>query len=159
MKTTLAFALFLSIACAADMPEMKEGLWSVHTQTADDPGNRKTEGTYTLCRNHAFDKDVEARVKTIKGCTMVNENMQSGKYSSQMKCAIGGITIESKGITTFQGDTSFHAEVHSTNTPPQNGVAATTMISDQKYVGSCPAGVQPGDRTNADGTVIHIGKR
>jgi len=25
------------------------------------------------------------------------------------------------------------------------------MIMDQKYVGSCPAGTQPGDLTNADG--------
>jgi hypothetical protein len=30
---------------------------------------------------------------------------------------------------------------------------------DQKYVGSSPAGVQPGDRVNSDGTVIHLGKK
>ena len=155
----LAIALFFSSAYAADLPEMKEGLWSVHTQSTNDPGGKKSEGNYTICRNHAFDKKVEAGVKNIKGCSMVNENLQGGKYSSEMKCAVAGITIDSKGTTTFQGDTSFHAEVHATNIPPQNGVAATTMITDQKYVGSCPAGAQPGDRTNADGTVMHVGKR
>ena len=35
------------------------------------------------------------------------------------------------------------------------GVSETTMIMDQKYVGSCPAGAQPGDITYADGRVTH----
>jgi hypothetical protein len=30
---------------------------------------------------------------------------------------------------------------------------------DQKYIGSCPAGAQPGDLTTADGKVVHLGSR
>jgi hypothetical protein len=32
----------------------------------------------------------------------------------------------------------------------------STMTMDQKYLGSCPAGVQPGDLTSADGKVTHL---
>ena len=69
-----------------------------------------------------------------------------------------GTVVESKGTTTFQGDTATHSETHATYTPPMGGISGMTMIMDQKYVGSCPAGLQPGDRTNADGSVIHLWK-
>jgi len=47
MKKMLVFvvaALLLSIgiAYAVDPPEQKEGLWSNHMQTVDNPGNKKT---------------------------------------------------------------------------------------------------------------------
>jgi hypothetical protein len=159
MKKTLTIALLLPIAYAADTPDLKEGLWSVHTQTSNDPGNTKSEGTYTLCRSHAFDKATEARAKSLKGCSMISENSQGNKYSAHMKCMVAGTAIETNSTSTFQGDTSFHSESRATYTPALHGLAGMTIILDQKYVGSCPAGVQPGDRTNADGSVIHLGKR
>jgi hypothetical protein len=38
---------------------------------------------------------------------------------------------------------------------PMDGKTETIMISDAKYLGSCPAGMQPGDRLNANGTIVH----
>jgi hypothetical protein len=32
------------------------------------------------------------------------------------------------------------------------------MIQDQKYIGSCPADMQPGDRKSEDGTILHLWK-
>jgi hypothetical protein len=161
-KFTLALemaALVLPIARATDPPDVKEGLWSIHTQTTDNPGAKKSEGTYTLCRDHAFDLSVRARAKTIKGCTTVSESFQGGKYSVEMHCTIGGSVSESKGTTTFQGDAAVHSESHATYTPALYGISESTTVMDQKYVGSCPAGTHPGDRTNSDGTVIHLGKK
>ncbi|MGB7761006.1 MAG: DUF3617 family protein [Bryobacteraceae bacterium] len=158
MMVSAVAALGLPLAHAADPPEMKEGLWSVHSQSIDSPGDKKSEGTYTLCRNHAFDQSVRAKAKDMKGCTKVSESFVGGKYSSESHCVLAGTVIDSKGTTTFQGDTSTHSESHATYTPPLHGISGMTMIMDQKYVGSCPAGVQPGDRTNADGTVLHLGK-
>jgi hypothetical protein len=154
-----AAALVLPIANAADAPDVKEGLWSIHTQTIENPGNKKTEGTVTLCRNHAYDLAVRARSKNVKGCTTVSESTQGGKYSSASHCVVGTTVIDTKGTTTFQGDTSTHTESHSTNTPAMYGVSDTTMIIDQKYVGACPAGALPGDRTDASGHVTHLGKQ
>ena len=54
-----AAALVLPIANAANPPEMKEGLWTIHTQSIDNPGNKKSEGTYSLCRSHAYDLAIQ----------------------------------------------------------------------------------------------------
>jgi hypothetical protein len=51
-----------------------------------------------------------------------------------------------------------HSETHTTYTPALAGTAESTMIMDQKYVGGCPAGIQPGDRIAANGTVNHLWK-
>jgi hypothetical protein len=158
MLASAAVALVLPIASAVTPRDMKEGLWSVHSQTIDNPGNKKADGTYTLCRDHAYDQSVEARAKSMKGCTTVSESIQNGKYSSQTHCVVAGTVIDTKGTITFQNDTSIHSETHSTYTPAMGGVSETSMIMDQTYVGSCPAGAQPGDRTSADGRVTHLGK-
>jgi len=158
MLVAAAVALVLPIAQAANPPDLKEGLWSVHTQSIDNPGNEKSEGTYTLCRNHAFDQSALAIAKSVKGCTMVSESFQGGKYSAVSHCEAAGTVIETKLTSTFQGDTSFHSESHATYTPAFYGKTESTAVVDQKYVGSCPAGAQPGDRTNADGRVVHLGK-
>jgi hypothetical protein len=102
---------------------------------------------------------VRTREKNLKGCTTVSENFQDGKYTSEIHCTAGKLEIDSKGTTAFKGDTALHSETHVTYTPALGGVSETTIVIDQKYVGSCPAGSQPGDRTNSDGTVINLGKQ
>jgi hypothetical protein len=129
MLASAAAALVLPIANAANPPDVKEGLWSVHTQSIDNPGDKKREGTYTLCRNHAYDQAAQARAKNVKGCTMISESFEGGKYSSAMHCVAAGTVIESKGTTTFQGDTATHSETHATYTPAMIGVSETTMRS------------------------------
>ena len=150
-----ALLLVIGMASAVDKPEMKEGLWSMHKQTIDNPGNKKSESDSTICRNHGYDKHVESHA-VPKGCTTVNESFQSGKYVLETHCTIAGTVIESKGTTTFNSDTAAHSETHATYTPPMQGVSETTMIMDSKFQGACPAGVQPGDLTDSKGNVVHL---
>jgi hypothetical protein len=149
-------ALALPMAAATDPPPVKEGLWEIHTQSTDSPSGRKSEGSYQLCRDHAYDQEVRAHAKEMKGCTTVSENFQDGKYSSEMHCVIGTRTVESKGVTTFQGDTAFRSETRATYSPALGGVTESNLVMEQKYVGSCPAEAQPGDRINSDGSIIHL---
>jgi hypothetical protein len=139
-------ALALPIASATDPPEVKEGLWSVHTEITNNPGEKKIASTYTLCRSHAFDRLARDREKNMKGCSTVSESLLDNKYTSELRCAAGTMTIESKGTTTFQGDTASHAEIHVTYTPALGGTSDSTIVTDQKYTGSCPDGTQAGDR-------------
>ena len=159
MLVSAAAALWLPIAYAADPPEVKEGLWSIHTQVIDNPGNKRTESTETLCRNRAYDKSVEALAKTAAKDCKVSESVQGGKTSSEAHCVMAGTVIDTKGTGAYVGDTSSHSESHTTYSPAFYGVTESTRIMDQKWVGSCPAGAQPGDLTNSDGTVIHLGKK
>jgi hypothetical protein len=158
LPAAAAFLLGIGTASAVDPPEMKEGLWSIHRQTVDNPGNKKVESTSTICRSHAYDQHVESLAKSVKGCTPTSQSFQGGKYSSASHCVVGGTVIESRGTATYQGDTSAHSETHATYSPAMDGVSETTMVMDQKYVGSCPAGVQPGDMTSADGRITHLWK-
>lgn len=152
-------ALALPLAYATDPPAVKEGLWSVHMEVTNNPGSQKSESSYTLCRDHAFDQLAREREKAMKGCSTVAENLQDNKYTSEIRCTSGTTTISSKGTTTYQGETVIHSETHASYSPAFSGTSETTIVRDEKYSGSCPAGVDPGDRTNADGTVIKLGKK
>jgi uncharacterized protein DUF3617 len=138
---------------AADHPEMKEGLWQIDNKSADGSGSFSDQA----CRNHAFDKQVEAKTKTMMGknCSKWEENYAEGKLTSDMVCKIGGSVVESKGVVTFQGDTATHTESHTTYTPPLYGQSETSETQDQKWLGPCPAGMQPGDHKGKDGTIRH----
>ena len=146
----------MSVALASGPPEMKEGLWSLDRQTIDNPGNKKEVWpAIKICRNHAYDEYVMGLTKKMTSCTTTNESTQGNKYSTGSKCVVGKTTIVTKGTTTFESDTAAHGESQTTYTPAMDGKSETIMITDSKYIGSCPAGVQPGDRINADGSIAH----
>jgi hypothetical protein len=153
-------SLALGMAIAVDAPDVKEGLWSVHSQTTANPGNKKSEGAnYTLCRDHAYDKAARDIAKSVKGCTLLSETFKDGKYSTKLHCTVGATVVDTESTVKFESDTSTHSETHATYAPAMNGVSETTLVQDQEYTGSCPAGSQPGDRTDEDGRVTHLGRR
>lgn len=154
--TAAALLLPINMALASGPPETKAGLWSLSRQTIDNPGNKKNVWPpMKICRNPAYDQYVLGLAKGLPGCTTVNESTQGNKYSAELRCVIGATVVDTKGTTTYQGGTSTHAESYTTYTPAMYGKSETIMIIDSKYIGSCPAGMQPGDRTNADGTISH----
>ena len=157
VSVALAFGFSLGTANAVDSPEVKEGLWSIQRHTIDNPGNKTSDSKSTICRNHAYDQYALSLAKNMKGCT-TSQSFQGGKYSSKGHCTIGATVVDSQGTVTYQGDTSAHSETHATYNPAMGGISETTMIVDQKYVGYCPAGAQPGDMTTADGRVTHLWK-
>jgi hypothetical protein len=150
------FSLF-----AADPPAMKEGLWSIHTISIDNPGNKKSEGTRSICRNHAYDARIRQQTeqKQKQTCKSNSEASSGNTFTAESECSVQNSIIKSKGVTTFNGDSSIHSETHGTYTPALFGVAETTIIMDQKYVGACPAGMQPGDFMSADGKITHVAQR
>jgi hypothetical protein len=145
---------------AADPPAMKEGLWSIHTVSVDQPGNNKTEGTVKLCRSHAYDERIRtmAAQKSAKTCKTISENSTGGTTTTETECTVASSVLKTKGTVTFSGD-SAHSETHTTYTPAMYGTSESTMVMDQKYLGACPAGVEPGDRIGPDGKVSHAQKK
>jgi hypothetical protein len=149
---------FIAALYAADPPAVKEGLWSIHTTSIDNPGNKKNEGTRSICRSHEYDmrlrRQTEAKQKQI--CKTFNENLSGNSLTAESECSVQGSVIKSKTVTTFSSDTSIHSETHSTFTPALFGNAESTMIQDQKYAGACPAGMEPGDLMDASGKIMHV---
>lgn len=141
--------LLLAIARAADPPQLKEGLWQIRGQRIENPGNRRTEFTYRLCRSHAYDKAMDDLVKNQKDCTTSFDTLGGGRYVSASRCTAAGVVIVSKGTYTYESSTSARSESTATYDPAFHGKTDETLIQDQSYVGSCPAGMNPGDRVDA----------
>ena len=150
------FAFALPVVAIDNLPQLKEGLWSVTTETISNPAGSKIEGSYSVCRNHDYDDKARARAKVMKGCTVTSETFEGGKYTIVSHCEVPGMVFESKGVTALTSDTTTHTESHTTYKPAMRGIDETTMIMDQKYEGACPADMQPGDRKDKDGKVIHL---
>ncbi len=149
--------LLLPIARAADPPQLKEGLWEIRGQRIVNPGSRRTEFTYRLCRSHAYDKAMDDLVKNQKDCTTSFESLGGGRYASASRCTAAGVVIVSRGTYTYESSTSTRSESTATYVPALHGKTDETLIQDQNYIGSCPAGMNPGDRIDAESKIQRYG--
>jgi hypothetical protein len=148
-------AFLMGAAHAADEPSMKEGYWSIHTVTNDQSANGKQESTRTICRNHAYDEHVrELAKKTSANCKTIAESSSGGTRTTETECTVAGRVIHTKGMVTTNGENAAHSEARTTYAPPMGGISESAMIMDQKYLGACPAGIEPGDIVGADGKKI-----
>src|ERR1700689_4319496 len=107
--TVAAVLLPVLPARAADLPQVQEGLWEIHSQGIENPGNKKTDFTHKLCRDHAYDQAALAAARNMKGCTSTIESLGGGKFSADSHCTIAGTAIVSKGTATYQGATATHS--------------------------------------------------
>jgi hypothetical protein len=147
-------ALAATQARAAHPPQLQEGLWQIQVQSTENPGGKKTEYAFRLCRDHAFDKETDDQVKNNKSCTTKLQSLGGGKFSAASRCTVSDIVIVSQGLSVYQGTGSVHSESAATYTPPLYGKSDEKMIEDQRYLGTCPAGMKAGDRMMADGSIV-----
>ena len=154
----VVFLLFNLAALANDPPARKEGLWQRHTVQSENPANEREDFIQTTCRSHDFDNYEQGLIRGLLSRTSckVTESVNGNVYRSNQLCQIAGVTIDRKETTTYLGDTALHFESHATLTPAMAGVTERTIIADEKYIGACPAQLQPGDMTSADGKIHHL---
>lgn len=145
--------VLVSMARAADPPALKEGLWQVHGQIIENPGARKAEFAYRLCRSRAYDKAMDDQVRNVPGCSTSFDDLGHGRFASASRCTVDNVVIDSKGTTTYESDTAMRSESRATYSPAYHGRTDETLIEDQHYLGPCPAGIQPGDRIMPDGSL------
>jgi hypothetical protein len=154
-----ALAMLLTAAAIAradepQLPPLREGLWESHTQQTTQ-GN-KTESVLKLCRTHAYDQTVRSSMnlagentRKLNQCTEKVKRKSASSYASEMHCAKDSSVT--KVTMTFQGDTSYHMEMHL----KKNG-SETAMIIDDRFVGSCPSDMKPGDAVTGDGRKMNL---
>ena len=148
-----AAALLVPMVHATGPPPLKEGLWEIRGQSGENPGGKKTDFTFRLCRNHAYDQAMNAQVKNVQGCTTSFESIGGGRFTSASRCTLKGTLILSNGTFTYENSTSTRSESHATYVPALRGKTEETVIQDQMYIGECPKGMNPGDRITAGGAV------
>jgi hypothetical protein len=146
------------VARAAGPPRLQEGLWEIRVQSTENPGGKSTEYSFKLCRDHAFDRQTDDLVKNNKNCTTQLQSLGGDRFSAASRCTVSGILIVSKGLSIYQKNTSVHSESAATYSPPLYGKTDETMIQDQRFLGNCPAGMKPGERILADGSLVRRAK-
>ena len=151
----ILLALAVTGARAANPPQLREGLWEIQIRGTENPGAKKTEYSFRLCRDHAYDKETDNLVKNNKNCKTKLDSLGGDRFSASSRCSVSGVIIVSQGVSAYQGGDTVHSESTATYTPPLYGKSDETMIQDQRYLGSCPAGMKPGDRMMADGSIVH----
>jgi hypothetical protein len=161
MKTSLAAAatlILIGTITADDNPRLKDGLWSIHTQLTEHPSEQRNETDTSYCRNRAHDDRERSAKKQGANCKTLSDKTSGGTRITETECAASDAVMKTKLTLNVISDSATHTETVTTFSPPSAGRTGTTIITDQKYVGACPAGVQPGDLLDAAGKVIHHGK-
>jgi Protein of unknown function (DUF3617) len=137
------------------LPPLREGLWESHTQQKTKAN--KTESVLKLCRTHDYDQTVRSSIqlagqntRKFNQCTEKVKRKSANSYSSEMHCARDGSVT--KVTMTFQGDTSYHMEMHLKNA----GGSETDMTVDDRYVGTCPSDMKAGDAVTGDGKKMNL---
>ena len=141
-------ALLGGSSYAADVPDIKPGLWTTTTTTGE---AQRPPVTASMCSSTAL---LQALVdQRLKGpnhpCKRVSVTHSGSTITEQSECKFGDTVAKSKSVTVVTGNTAVHTEIH------QEGKSAV-IVSDSKYVGACPAGMQLGDFIADNGMKANI---
>jgi len=159
MRTLLfsCAAIFILLG-DAEWPLMKDGLWSIHTVSTmmREGAQAKTfEVTVSRCRTQASDTQVPASAPPAKDCKVISKSSRDATHNSEMQCTINGSTVKVKETVTMKGDNEANTITEFTFDPPNSGLSGMNIVADMKYLGPCPAEMQPGDTVMPDGKVVH----
>jgi hypothetical protein len=109
MKAPFLFAAILSLTVGAAYATLgefdrKEGLWSNHTETINQPGDKRTEGTNFICRSHACDVHAGS-IPEKANCKTISVEASDHTAIAGTECMVAGSVVHSTQRTTI-GDTS-----------------------------------------------------
>jgi len=137
-------------------PPMKDGLWDTHTKQTQQ-GKTISDMSMKMCQSRELTASLQSsgeEVRKKNACTSAVSQPSPNTYVEESHCSKGPTAGSvTKIIYTFQGDTASQTEMHL-----NVGNNETVMIMDTKYLGSCPAGMKPGDIMMSDGKIISTGK-
>jgi Protein of unknown function (DUF3617) len=139
----------IAIADEFQLPPVKDGLWESRSKTVGQ-GKTISDTTIKMCQTNEMTKsqrETSAQLRKQNQCTSKMTQIAPNTYVDETRCAKGPNANETTRIQyTFQGDTGWHMEMHTSH----GGTDAVTTM-DGKYLGSCPAGMKPGDFITPDG--------
>jgi hypothetical protein len=135
-------------------PPTKEGLWETHS-TQTQQGKTISDRSVKMCQSRKLTESMQSSAEELRKrneCTSSVTRPSSNTYVEESRCAKGpNAGSVTKVIYMYQGDTASHTEMRM-----NVGKSESVMILDAKYLGSCPAGMKPGDLI-MDGKIISGG--
>ena len=131
-------------AYAESIPARKPGLWEI---TMHRDGSPMAAPASQLCLDAKTDAQLMKNGEAMAN-GMCDKPQVSGSGSTRVfdtVCHISGSTQNSHSVMTFPDSSTYHVDVTSTYAPPLYGKSSGHMTQDAKWVGPCPADMQPGD--------------
>ena len=162
MRSVLALPLVTALSFAAstvaqDFPKLKPGLWSQLTTTVGRP--KAQPQASTLCLDDSTQQYVyRMSLGMMAGlCSKHDLKVAGNKVTIDAVCDLGVTRVQTKSVTTLNGDTAYRTEAHAVFDPPLKGTPRDSVtIIDAKHVGPCKDGQQPGDMTLPNGQQMNI---
>ena len=158
MKRIVLIALLACAATAAradEFPNRKAGLWEISRTTTGRPAAKAIQ----MCIDAATDARMrQAGMDTPAATCSRSTQVRSGMtVTSDSECTMGASKVISHMTMVFDGDVAFHMELKTHYDPPiAAGRAETVVVQDGKWVGACPADMQPGDMILPNGMKINL---
>ena len=117
-KTLIATTLMLAagMACAADAPARKSGLWEI---TNNMSGPQQMTTTMQQCVDEKTDKLADQPGDMKQNC--------------------------SKNDMSRSGGSNYRGDIRTTYNPPMHGMKDSAMVITAKWLGPCKPGMKPGD--------------
>ena len=149
MNRTLVLFLIAGIAAhqgaaADELPVRKAGLWQI---TRSAPRPNFPPQVQKICLDARTDalmnklgtKDVQ------KLCSKSEIHRSGGRIEVDSICTIGASKASTHTVMTLKGEEAYHEDITVHFDPPVHKIADSTSTQDAKWLGACPADMQPGD--------------
>ena len=134
--------LAVSSAWALELPPMKQGLWETASTSSLRPAlTARTQVCYGAGTERELRAKAEAALKQYQ-CVMPGYQQSGDSYVYESACTIGGHTLTTRSVLTYQGDSSIHGV---TTSDPGDGKPPHTNTGDSRWIGDCKPGQKPGD--------------
>jgi hypothetical protein len=159
MRLSLGFgiavvAAYVGTAAADDYqpPPMKDGFWETHSvQSA--AGKTSSDMIIKMCQTKELTQSsqaLSAQLRKTNQCTSTIIQQSGNTVVEESRCAKGPIAgAVTRFVYSHTGDTASHIVMHS-----KKGATENLTVMDMKYLGSCPAGMKPGDMIMPDGKLM-----
>ncbi len=130
---------------AQEGPRLKSGLWEVKTDM-----ETKSVGPFAVTVERCLDDKSQRgqwhpeQMGPSQKCSKVRSRRDGDAYVVEADCKRGESNVKTKAVTTLKGDAAYTTRIDLTFDPPYRDKAQQTMLIQGKRLGTCPAGMKPG---------------
>ena len=141
----LALAVPALAAAAQDLPKRKPGLWEYRMQSSMAPAPMVSQQCIDTRTDDLMLQSAQQGPKPA--CSKTSERQEGARTLVDTVCAFQGTTVTTHAVFTGSFDSGYHADMHSTYSPPLMGMQDVQQTLDAKWLGPCKPGQRPGDIT------------
>ena len=127
------------VANAAEIPQIKPGLWEIRMQASNNDSALKASPVTQICWDAATLADSARKVEASKkqDCSTHEVHREGNKWIENAVCKSGGSTISGRKTRELVGDNAYRDENTATYDPPLRGSSRLHSIIEGKWLGPC----------------------